>query len=146
MSDFTSIKTQLQKLIADANAKTERADADLTTAVDALIDGYGKLPEGTLEGLENGYDVMFYDENNEGLAFYSIKQGHSINAPEYTVKSWQTEDGAVITFPYTPSADVVLYANNSTYASQLYQAYGVDSGAYPYLVIFRGMNMSVEEW
>lgn len=45
MSDFTSIKAQLQKLIADANTKTERTDADLTSAVGALIEGYGQGEE-----------------------------------------------------------------------------------------------------
>ena len=86
-------------------------------------------------GLANGYDVMFYDENDEGLAFYSIKQGHSINPPEYQVKAWQTSDGAIITFPYTPNADVILYANNSTYAQQLYNFYSVDSAVYPYVYV-----------
>lgn len=135
MSDFTSIKAQLQKLIADANTKTERTDADLTSAVGALIEGYGKLPEGTLEGLENGYDVMFYDENNDGLAFYSIKQRHSINPPVYNCKNWQTANGAIITFPYTPNADAIFYALVETYADQLYEFYGIDKGVYPYLYI-----------
>ena len=138
MSDFNSIKAQIRTLIDSANATTGNADTNLTDSVNALIGGYGQggSSGGSLEGLENGYDVMFYDENNEGLAFYSIKQGHSINAPVYTVKSWQTEDGGVITFPYTPSADVVLYANNDTYADKLYDFYGLDSAEYPYIFIY----------
>ena len=91
---------------------------------------------GSIEGLENGYDVMFYDENNEGLAFYSIKEGHSVNAPVYDCKAWQTEDGANVAFPYTPTGDIVLYANNDTVASQLYKYYGIDPVKYPYLYIF----------
>jgi N-acetylneuraminic acid mutarotase len=47
MSDFTSIKAQLQKLIDDANTKTERTDADLTSAVGALIEGYGSGGSGS---------------------------------------------------------------------------------------------------
>lgn len=135
MSDFTSIKAQIQKLIDDANAKTERTDADLTSAVGSLIEGYGKLPEGTLEGLENGYDVMFYDENNEGLAFYSIKQGHSIEAPVYDCKAWKTSDGTSYSFPCTPTTDLILYADNSTYASSLYNFYGIDPVIYPYFLV-----------
>ena len=86
-------------------------------------------------GLENSYDITFYDEHNEGLAFYSIKQGHSINAPTYRCKAWQTEDGINITFPYTPTENITIYANNNTYASEIYRYYGVDSGVYPYIAI-----------
>lgn len=90
------------------------------------------------DGLSNGYDVMFYDENNEGLAFYSVKQGHGINPPVYNCKNWQDANGGVIVFPYTPSGDAIFYANNSTYADQLYKFYGVDKGIYPYLIIEHG--------
>lgn len=107
---------------------------------DGYQDGYWYVLKseggsGSLEGLENGYDVMFYDENNEGLAFYSIKQGHSINAPVYNCKAWQTVDGENVEFPYTPTEDVIFYANNNTYASMLYEFYGVDSAVFPYLII-----------
>lgn len=91
---------------------------------------------GSIEGLENGYNVMFYDENNDGLAFYSIKQGHSINPPVYDCKTWQTDAGANVEFPYTPTEDVILYANNDTFASEIYKFYGIDSAVYPYITIF----------
>lgn len=111
-----------------------------TYQADSDYDGLGSVTvevasSGSLEGLENGYDVMFYDENNDGLAFYSIKQGHSINAPVYNCKAWQTDAGANVEFPYTPTEDVIFYANNDTYASSLYKYYGVDSAVYPYLFI-----------
>lgn len=41
MSDFTTVKTQIQKLIDTANEKTGKADADLTGAVGSLVEGYG---------------------------------------------------------------------------------------------------------
>lgn len=41
MSTFASIKAQLQELIDSANVKTGRTDADLTSAVGALVGGYG---------------------------------------------------------------------------------------------------------
>ena len=136
-----SIKGQLQELIDSANATTGNADTNLTDGVNSLIEGYGgggiQLPEDMLEGLENGYDVMFYDENNKGLAFYSVKQGHAINPPVYNCNRWQDSNGTVVVFPYIPEADIVLYANNESYASQLYGYYGVDSVVYPYLAIYR---------
>ena len=92
------------------------------------------------DGLANGYDVMFYDENNEGLAFYSIKQGHTINPPVYNCKNWQTSDKEPIIFPYTPTEDVIFYANNNTLDKQLYDFYGLDKGIYPYLLIFTEKN------
>lgn len=119
-----------------ANAIREKTGKTEPIMVSQMASEIGALkPLGTLDGLENGYDVMFYDENNEGLAFYSIKEGHSINPPVYNCKAWQTEDGASITFPYTPSADLIVYALNSTYADQLYDFYGVDSAVYPYLCL-----------
>ena len=40
-----SIKTKIRSLIEAANAKTGKGDADLTTAVQSLIDGYGVAVE-----------------------------------------------------------------------------------------------------
>ena len=40
-----SIKTKIRSLIDAANAKTGKGDADLTTAVQSLIDGYGAAVE-----------------------------------------------------------------------------------------------------
>lgn len=58
MSDFKSIKTQLQSLIDRANAKTKRTDKDLTTVIDALIAGYGQ--SGSVDVYEP-YHVLFTD-------------------------------------------------------------------------------------
>ena len=114
-------------------------DLEMSNAIVYRLDEVAEpLP---YDGLANGYDVMFYDENNEGLAFYSIKQGHSINPPEYQVKAWASNNGDTISFPYTPNADVVLYALNGTYADTLYKYYGVDKGVYPYLMV--SMNQSM---
>lgn len=133
-----TVKAQIQSLIDLANETTGNSDTNLTDGVNALVSGYGQGGSGgSLEGLENGYDVMFYDENNEGFAFYSIKQGHSIEAPIYDYKGWETEDGTVITFPYTPTSDLVLYAINNGGALEilLYEHFGVSRDEYPYLVL-----------
>ena len=40
-----SVKSKIQALITAANAKTGKSDADLTAAVQSLIDGYGAAVE-----------------------------------------------------------------------------------------------------
>lgn len=147
MSDINTVKAQIQTLIDLANTTTGNTDTNLTDGVNALIGGYGQggiqLPEDMLEGLENGYDVMFYDEHNMGLAFYSVKQGHAINPPIYNCKNWQASNGSVASFPYTPTEDIIFYALNSTYADQLYKFYGIDKAVYPYVLISLGGNSQI---
>lgn len=113
---------------------------DGTYTPDVGVDGFSKvevqvLPTDMLDGLEDGWDVMFYDEHKRGLASYSIKQGHTINPPVYDCKAWQTADGTNVTFPYTPTGDVIFYVLNASYADQLYEHYGIDKAVYPYLMI-----------
>lgn len=134
---YYQIKESTLTSLADQARRINGTTDDLTTAQMLEIFESAKV-NGTLDGLANGYDVMFYDENNEGLAFYSIKQGHTINPPVYNCKNWQDANGGVIVFPHTPNADAIFYANNSTYADQLYKFYGVDKGIYPYLIIEHG--------
>lgn len=86
-------------------------------------------------GLENGYDVMFYDENNEAIAFTSIRQGDSMQAPIYVCDGWKTSDEQIILFPYTPTQDMVLYAFNEDLAQRIYEHYGVDIQEYPYVTM-----------
>ena len=106
----------------------------LTTAQMLEIFGNAKV-NGTLDGLANGYDVMFYDENNEGLAFYSIKEGQAINPPMYSVANWIDQDGVAIVFPYTPTKDISLWADNSTLSALLYDHFAVSPEEYPYIII-----------
>lgn len=120
--------------IAGIEGETDLSDIVALLGDGEVVEGSGSGGgTGSLDGLKDGWDVMFYDENNEGLAFYSIKKGHTIEAPVYNCKAWQTEDGTNVVFPYTPTEDVIFYANNSTYASTLYAFYGVDSAVYPYV-------------
>lgn len=133
------IKESTLKAIADSiRTKTGKTDLITPENMPSEIDG---ISSGG--GLENGYDVMFYDENNEALAFYSIKQGHSIESPIYDCKAWQMEDGTGVSFPYTPTGDLVVYANNDTYASQLYAFYNIDPVIYPYLIITAGRGTNI---
>ena len=126
-------------LVAIANAiraKSGRTDSmsfpyDFVSGIEGIASGDG---EGSgMDGLEQGYDVMFYDENNEGLAFYSIKQGHTINPPVYA-QSWENANGEVIAFPFTPTGDISIYAIVSN-LDGLYQHYGIDGNTYPCVII-----------
>lgn len=65
MATADRVKAKLQAIIAKANGATGRADADVSTAVDALISGYGQgggiLPTGTKHITTNGtHDVTDY--------------------------------------------------------------------------------------
>lgn len=66
-----SVKAKLQGLIAKANEVTGNTDADLTTAVNALVAGFGQggggLPEGIIE-----YEIQTFTpekDTNEALTF-----------------------------------------------------------------------------
>ena len=52
-----SIKTKIRSLIAAANAKTGNHYADLTTAVQSLIDGYGVAVEWISFTINDGSEV-----------------------------------------------------------------------------------------
>lgn len=114
-------------------------EADLSDIITLL--GDGEVVEGSgsgggsLEGLENGWDVMFYDENNEALAFSSVRKGNNIDAPIYVCDGWKTSNEQVIAFPYTPTQDLVLYAFNEDIVQKLYDYYGVSIQEYPYVTL-----------
>lgn len=66
MATADSVKTKIQGLIAKSNTKTGAMDADLTSAVDRLVGGYGQggvgiTPTGTKTITTNGtHDVTNY--------------------------------------------------------------------------------------
>lgn len=103
--------------------------------------GYDGLGSVTVEvessgGIENGFNVVFNDLNEEQIAFYSIKEGIAIDKPpQYVCKKWIEESGGRILFPYTPTEDIVLFASNDTSINSLYEFYLIDKETYPYAVI-----------
>lgn len=65
MATADSVKEKLQNIIAKANGKTGRTDADVSTSVDSLISGFGQgggiTPTGTKTITENGtHDVAAF--------------------------------------------------------------------------------------
>ena len=66
-----SVKAKLQGLIATANATTGNADADLTTAVHALVAGFGQGGGGLPDGIAECEVQTFTPEadTNEALTF-----------------------------------------------------------------------------
>ena len=128
------IKESTLTSFGDQARRINGTTGKLTTAQMLEIFENAKV-NSTLDGLSNGYDVMFYDENNEGLAFYSIKQGQAINPPMYSVSNWIDQNGVPIVFPYTPNADISLWANNSALSTLLYDHFAVSPEEYPYILI-----------
>lgn len=123
-----SIKESTLKNIGNSiRAKTGKTELIPPENMPSEIDGISS------GGIENGHNVMFYDENSEKLAFYSIKQEHAINPPTYKCNAWQTIDGEKIVFPYTPTEDIDLYAVVSQAVARLYSHYGIDKAIYPYV-------------
>jgi hypothetical protein len=57
MATADSVKAKLQGLIDKANDTTGGADADLTSAVDRLCDGYGSGESGGGEEYDGAYEV-----------------------------------------------------------------------------------------
>lgn len=89
-------------------------------------------------GVENGYNVTFIDENSEVVAIYSVRQGLAVDEPDYSVSSWQISDGINVTFPYTPTSDVIVYANqNPLNEDMLFEKYGIDKTVYKNVVLMK---------
>lgn len=93
MAKIDDVKTKLLELIDKSNATTGNADTDLTTAVDALVEGYGKggstveMQEKTVNVTENGTTEVLPDEGfalskvtvNTNVA--SVGDAPKLNAP-----------------------------------------------------------------
>lgn len=107
--------------------------------VDA-ISGQGGSGDG---GVEDGYSATFYDEEDVAFLSLSIRQGLAINEPAYGSKSWNLEDGTVITFPYYPTSDISVYAYKIDNVGKLYEHFGLNINTYPYLLVNLYQNQYV---
>ncbi len=75
MADIQSVKTKIQGLINKANNTTGGNYADLTTAVDNLIGGYG---QGGVSSSDVEKDVNFYDYDGTLLYSYTIDEAQAL--------------------------------------------------------------------
>ena len=135
---ITSANAYVDKTFFDDNSTTLNYGYTMYVNFDIELNNIvvHRLDETPLDGLKDGYDILFHDENNEELAFYSIKQGYGIDAHLYGSNRWADDTGTEVTFPYVPSADLMLYAMiTKTYADQLYEHFGINKEEYPYLFL-----------
>lgn len=106
MSTAASVKAQLKMLLDDANAVTGNNDADLTTAVSALISGFS---EGNSEITVGGHNVLFGqttpDENGE----IGVDLGFNITTARF-IAIWL--DDVSLVSNYADTSIVVSYTTN----------------------------------
>lgn len=87
MATADSVKAKLEGLISKANEATGNSDADLTTAVDSLIEGYGQGGEDTLGMLLNDTLTSYSNEEVTEIGayrFYKSTALTSVNLPSVT--------------------------------------------------------------
>lgn len=93
-------------------------------------------PKPGMSGLD--HTVTFRDDQGETVAIYSVKDGvGNICAPSgVSAKRWVDADGAAVTFPVNPSADMVIVVDNSfTYSGALYEKYSMRREDYPIIIL-----------
>lgn len=106
MATAESVKANLQSLITKANETTGNADADLTTAVDALVAGFG---QGGGEVTVGSHKVLLGQATPNASGLLSADLGVKI----YNVHSiiiW-LDDTSVVS-NYTTTAAVLSYTMN----------------------------------
>lgn len=105
-TDISKLIQALSQYQATVNGELESLRTQISnsyskTDIDQMFAEHLRVP--------NGYVITFYSENNEVLEFRSVTAGASINPPVYNA-NWVDGVGTIIVFPYTPTADVKLYA------------------------------------
>ena len=102
MATIDSVLTKVRNLISRSNTATGRTDADLTNAVNALIDGYGKggvTPSGTYDVGANGkYNISEYEFVNVAVPSSGINPSGTINITEngeYPISEYEKVNVAV---------------------------------------------------
>lgn len=108
-------------------------------------EGYYGLSKVTVDvksnpGIEGGFTVNFYDEDNALIESHSVELGVDIYTPfGFDAEYWADSDGVYYNFPLTcdEAGKVIdLYVADAPICSKLiYQHCGVDQEEYPYLVL-----------
>lgn len=91
MATADSVKAKLQGLIAKANETTGNTDADLTTAVNALVAGFGQGGGGTpfaigsftLTKQDNNIQITHNLNSNNVLVIWSVRDNPAIYTGRY---------------------------------------------------------------
>lgn len=106
--------------------------------------GYYKVGADTLTPFKSGpsldgaYTVTFKDDQGEDVAIYLTKEGQgNIYAPSGVEAYRWLSNGSVVHFPYTPTADIEVTADNSVlWSDRIYEKLGVNKSSYPYFMIY----------
>ena len=119
------IKTKMQSLIDAANAKTGKGDADLTTAVQSLIDGYGAdtIAHGDIPdyikaaALEVAKKVRAV-QTEESITFIAMSDSHQLDTSEDIVTGNKHAGMAAKALAYImPNIDFACFLGDYTAGS-----------------------------
>lgn len=114
-------------------------DGDVLVKVGSTVIDLDKVPTGS-STLDHTVTFM---AGNELYEVISVRDGNSISEPitprveKYFFNWWETTNEERISFPYTPSDDVLLLAKltDRFNVDVLYEFFGVDITVYPYVVV-----------
>lgn len=116
----TTATEEVKHYVVDSVADLLGVGAGLAAGTVALVPSIGKMflaPSGKWSA-EDGYSVTIV-MNDAQVALDAARVGNAVQAPSltypsgYTLDEYNTEDdktGTTITFPYTPTADITVYA------------------------------------
>jgi len=116
----TTATEEVKHYVVDSVADLLGVNTGLAAGTDALVPSIGRMfltPSGKWSA-EEGYSVTIV-MNNKKVALNAARVGNAVQAPSltypdgYTLDEYNTADdksGDTITFPYTPTADITVYA------------------------------------
>lgn len=112
MATIESVMTKIRNLISKANSTTGRTDSELTSAVNALVEGYGKggvEPQGSITIVQNGtYDVTEKAEAVVNVPSSGITPTGSLTVTENGTFDVTTKASVVVNVP-TPAQNFHLF-------------------------------------
>ncbi len=107
MATADSVKTKLQGLIAKANEATGNTDVDLTTAVNALVAGFGQGGGGLPAGITEIKTGSWTQATNDATGSFTIPHGCSKTPRFIIVNSDYATSGATVSNSVQLSAAII---------------------------------------